>query len=278
MTVKEYLAGLAKKAGIADDNEDLQVLTAASALNEIEIPESLSGAISKGFYTKEAAKNDKEIQDFYYEKISKGIYSNFDEVIEQGLESLPLSDEQKELIRGKETSTQKQRELLKAVANLKKGKSDVDVEKFNTQIQELNEQLKKAKETHNQELENIKKQSYDNETNFLIKNKILSAPLIDKIPGGKDFLAEATINKVRSTYHIERDDKNNILIKDKDDPTREVYVDNEKVDFDKLLSNELHDFIKRSEEPKPGPTKPHKSEAKEVSQMTVQERIRLGVA
>ena len=78
MKVNEFIANFAKKTGVDEKDENLQLLLAASSLKDVEVPQELIDSINKGIYTKEAAKNDPEIGDHYASKYKQVTYGDRD--------------------------------------------------------------------------------------------------------------------------------------------------------------------------------------------------------
>jgi hypothetical protein len=267
MKLTDLLKKVAKVTG-NDGDEGIQALLANEVL-AIDIDDDIETKLIGGLYTKEAAKNDREIQDFYYEKIEKGIYDKVDDVVLNQFKEFGIDDSVKEEVTALDSPMKRLKGLMKAAKD-KKPAAKVD----NTEIEKLHVQIKELNEAHNLDISEIKEKQKQETINFLGKNKVFSHKLVDNIPGGKNFLADATINKLSKDYHLNINDNQEIEVKTKADPSMDVFVDNEKVSFDALLLKELDPFIKRNDDPpKPGPSRKPSVQADDKP-MTFHQRVR----
>lgn len=250
MQVNELLQSIAEKAGLKD-NPDLSMVLGAGALKEVEVPEEVAKQISKQLgYTKEIAKNDQEVEDYYYNKLNGKIYTIFDDIKDQFLHNFGLPSDLKEEINGKDNATQRMKAFLRAVQNAKIVKPDdvKDIEKkYQKEIEDLNGQIKTIRKGQEEEIQAMQRDYQRKNDNFELRQRIFNYNLIDNIPGGKGFLAEAVVHKLRENYNLIKDENGSFVIRDKNDLDKKVFIDNEELTFDKALKSELDPYIKRSE-------------------------------
>jgi gas vesicle protein len=266
MKVNEFLKDLIKKTDIDMTNADIAALLGASALREIEVPDTFVDQFYKGIYTKESALNDPEIKKKYLGAAKGEIYDGVDRSINQILRENGFTEDQiseinkKSLhVDGEYVDTKKKltnfgEELKKIIEKGKvlddsKGKkSDEEIRKIQ---EDLNNQIKALQEDHQRELDNIKTQTKLDKITGTLRGKILSYNLLDMKDDDKLDLANAKINKILSKYTIEENEKGGLDLRTKEDPRMDVYDDRRnKLSIDDLLNSELSSFVKKSDTPK----------------------------
>lgn len=252
MKAAEFIKSLATMAGVKDEDK----LTAAmEALKDTEVDDELAKGISGSLLTMERAKNDPELKKHYNAMAMGSIYGNVNDMVDTVvLSAIPGL---KEKLAGAENDSQRIKTTLRELTEMATKQPDgaPDVSKYTKEISSLHEQLA----TKDKELEELGKKSKQGisslKKTFALQRKIYDQPLVDKIPGGKEFLANAVSSKILDSYTVTDD----LQLRQKDDPEAKVYNGNDEVTIDHVLSNELKDFIKKSE-PKPpgggGPTPP----------------------
>lgn len=252
--VQELFKQLAQKAGLDLTSSDFQTFISASSLREIEVPETVLNNLNKGLMNKDAAINNPDV----YSEIDKKAWgrhmSIMDRKLTKILDGLPdlLTQEQKDEILGAEEThlkyelltkylPQNVQEKIKAIPAGKK--SDEEIRKiesdYNSKIKQINEEWEGKWKQKEQE---IKQKDISN----TLTQKIFGYNLVDNIAGGKDYLANAIISELSNTYHLEKSDSG-LDLRRKDDPTKEVYSDNnEKVTIETLLAQKLEPFVKKN--------------------------------
>lgn len=245
MSLKAIIEGLAAANGISED-EGLKALLENETIKGIEVPEELKTKLIGNLYTKDAAKNDKEIQDFYYSKIQKGIYDNVNDVTDTYLSEFKLPEDVVVEINKDDSPLRRLKTLLNHAKSVKPEKVQ-----DNAQLEKLNNEIKAMKEAHEAEIKSKAEEVRNQKLGFLVKTKVFKENLVDP-PGGKEYLAKALYDKLSTSYHLDTAE-DDIIIKQKEDPTMDVFENNEKLTFDKVLSKELQPFIKKNDEP----IKPH---------------------
>lgn len=256
--VQEFIKDIAVK-GKVDQNTDFATIIGASALKEIQLPDSFVQQFNKEFLTREAAANDKDIYDAHEKSIRGKFYGIMDNKVNQFLVAFGdyLTDEQKNEIKGTvDTPTKLDlinkytpaviQEKLKATSGAKP--SEEAQRKFD---EELNKQIKATKEAMEQEWSaKLKAQADEFNTdriNSSIAQKIFSYNLIDNIPGGKEFLANAIINDLSREHLLVYEKGVGVHIRQKENPEKDVFVNNTKQTVDAVLNEKLKDWVKKSE-------------------------------
>lgn len=257
-TVLELINDLATKAGVDANEPELKALLSATGLN-IPISDKIVTQINKGFYTKEAALNDKEIYDTHEKQARGRFYGVLDNKVNQLLVAFNdyFSEEQKAEIKSTPDTPTKydliNKYLPAAIAEKSKttqGKkaTEEDIrrieEEFNAKIKTEKEAVEK---TWSEKLKNTVSEYENERLNSAIAQKIFSYNLIDNIPGGKNYLADATFNELSRDYHLKYEKGVGIHLRRKDDPEKEVFVNNTKLTVDTVLSEKLKDFVKKSD-------------------------------
>jgi hypothetical protein len=271
MSLKKVLTKIAQVTGKAD-NESIQELLKNDALDSIEINDELSSILTSGLMGMEEAKNNQELQDHFYNKIKGGIYKNVDDVTNSSISSLGLSEEEKETVMSGDSELKRLKTLISIAQNKAKEGGKSGSKEANEQIQALNQQISEIKEAHKKELKNKEIEAKNSQLNSTLKYKILGQNLINEIPGGKDFLAEATINNIKKQVHLDFAEDGSIEVKQKADPSLEVFEGGNKVTIEKILAKELEQFIKKTDSGEPKPASQKRFEPQKPTQMTAQQR------
>jgi hypothetical protein len=247
MLLKEYLRTLAKQAGVEDLTE-IEALTGSSAMSGLELSDEVISNINKGILTKEAALASPDIKK-HFEKQHKGQYlglmdtrhkNNIRNLVIAGKISQTKADE----ILG-ETDTLTRDDLIaKTISEIEFTKAD-DV-KLIEETKKLNNEIATLKSTYESKLaekdSNFKRYKED----FIIENDIVGRPLIDNIPGGKNFLTSGILKEIRDEYTLVVDDSRKILLRQKDSPESPIFVDNKEVTYESVITKKLEPFTKKS--------------------------------
>lgn len=236
--LSEFLKNLIVKAG--GNPEDDALKGAMSAINaDLELADELTTAIDNGLLSIATAKNNyPELKNHYFAQAYKGLDNELNNYIES--EKLPeeIINELKQ-----ETSSTKRAVLLsKKIKELEGKKANAgkgDTEKLNTQITDLNNQLRLEKEAkselekkHNGDIKNVKKKFFLNQllTGYKTihdtldpetKNIILSA-VIQKHLNSKD--ADWDINE-KDEFVLSGKGGTNIFSKDNNLLTPKTFIE-----------------------------------------------------
>ena len=292
--VQEFLKDLAVKGKIDQTNPDFATVIGASSLKEIDLPASFIDQFNKGFLTRDAALNDKEIYDNHEKQVRGKFYGVLDNKVNQFLQAFGehLTDEQKNEIKNTPDTPTKLdlinkylpvsvQEKLKTTTT---GKPLSEEEKRKLE-DEFNGKIKTEKEAIAKEWEEklkVKEREFESDRiNSVITQKIFSYNLLDNIPGGKDFLASAISNDLSKDFHLVYEKGVGVHLRRKDDPEKEVFVNNTKQTVDTVLTDKLKDWIKKSDTTttNSGSTtkNPFSTNQKPAGKMTLQEANRLKV-
>lgn len=239
MKIKDFLKQVATQGQITD--QDLEAVLAASALNEIELPETFVSSFNGTFLTKDRAKNDPAIVSEIIKNTNKTAFNTFDEKA-NGFVSMLDPDDQEKVKNTKETYEKYdiiKAGLKKVLATKGKG-GEADVRKVE---EEWSQKLQTAEQKYKSDLDNFKKE-YDNVVvNSFVKSKILAANFAEPFKTLKDSIADLTVNKIRAAYKLQLEKGSVAVMQDVDGMLREVYDGNQKVTLDSLLEKELKPFI-----------------------------------
>lgn len=257
-TVLELLNDLATKAGLDVNDPELKALLSSTSLN-VNVSDKIVNQINKGLLTKDAALNDPEVYKQLDAK-SKGKYFGIlDNKVNQLLVAFNdyLTDEQKAEIKSTEDTPSKydliNKYLPSAVTEKSKtaqGKkaTEEDIRRieaeYNDKIKTIRDEVTNEWQTKYETREKEFKSTLISKD---LTQKIFSFNLIDNIPGGKDFLANAIINDLSKEYTLKANEKGGIDLRRSDDPEKEVFVNNTKLTVDTVLSEKLKDFVKKSD-------------------------------
>jgi hypothetical protein len=289
--VQEFLKDVATKAKIDPTNPDFATVIGASGLKEIELPPAFVAEFHKHFLTRDAAKNDKDIFD-EHERTARGkFYGILDNKVGQFLTFFGdyLTDDQKnEITKAVDTPT-KFDLINKYLPGSIQEKIKVPATKHTSEEEkrrleeDYNKKVKAERETMEKEwsgkLQAKQKEFEDEQISNFVTQKIFSYNLQDKIAGGKEYLATATINKLQKLYYLKYENGVGVHIMSKDDPEKNVFVNNEKLTLDAVLNDELRDYVKKSNaENGNGSNKsPFAVTEKPVGKLSLQELNRIAV-
>jgi hypothetical protein len=289
--VQEFLKDLAVKGKIDQTNADFAAVIGASGLKEIELPPAFIDQFNKGFLTRDAALNDKDIYDTHEKTVRGKFYGILDNKVNQLISAFGdvLTDDQKAEIKNTPDTPTKfdlinkyvpvsVQEKLKTTTT-GKPLSEEDKRKLE---EDFNSKVKTEREAVAKEWEEkLKVKEHEFETdriNSAIAQKIFSYNLMDNIPGGKEYLADATINTLAKEYHLIYEKNVGVHLRRKDDPEKEVFVNNTKQTIDTVLNDKLKEWVKKSDTANASTQNQNRSPftapEKPVSKMTLQEMNR----
>jgi hypothetical protein len=252
MKVNEFIKHTLTLAGVELDDETAATL-GASALQDdtLQISQEIFEKFNKGIYSSDAARNNKDLRAHFRKEALDAVDKNL-------LESIDfLEEDEKSEIEKAENTISKIKTTIQAL--VKKRNEAPDKAKINDQISKLQSELKQKQDS----LTELEEQLKNTETNirseyeqkFLrerIKQKIFGFDLTENIPGGKDYLANATVDETFRDYTV-RENGDSLQLLNKDGT--EVYDEkHQKITLEKHLENKVAPFVKRQPEPaKPKP-------------------------
>jgi hypothetical protein len=249
--LNSFLRKIAETGGIRDN--DFEAALGASALAEVEIPDTIDEKFNQSFLTRERAKSDPEIVKFHQNDIRKAIFDNVDKHVEY---LLPFADDEtKEKVKGT-FETYKKLELLKEgiERNIKNQKGKAASEDVRKIEQEWADKIKIQKESHDKELNDMRASFKEEKLVFALKQKINKFQFGEAFKDLKDTLSNSIIDKVRSQsfndnrvlLELAEDGVNVHVRQNVDGSLRDVFDKENKVTIDSLIQKEVEPFVVKS--------------------------------
>lgn len=245
--IREFITELQKTGGIK--STELETALAASALNDIELPDDFVTGFESSFMTADRAKNDPTIVEHVKKALSKSdktVLDNFDERIKNYFQFIDKDDQ--EAI-NKEPKTFEKWDMLKAALKKQQaaGKGKVN-EDANRILEEKENEIKTLKKTHAEELTRQKEEINTAIVDSSLKTKILAFRFADAFatPDWRTSIAELTLNAIRKEYTLSVENGETKLLVKSGDSLVEAFEGNEKLTVDKLLERKLDKFIAKS--------------------------------
>ncbi len=250
--LSDFLSKVFKNVGI--EQKDADMILAASSLKEIELPEDFETKFDTGYYTPDRAKSvmETELKPLHFGHFATDVERK---ALAPIIDSLP--DEFKTKIAGLD-KTNRIYNILKVVQeaydHVKTSGSGEDVkkvnEKFRVQIEELNKSILDKDVTIKKKDEDFAKREGEIKTDYALLTKINSYKLAPEFEKRKDFIANLTLNSLKSknlTVEFDKDNSQVIHLRQvKDGAITDVYEGNTKVTLDAFLEKELSDFTQKS--------------------------------
>lgn len=219
-TAADFLKELAIKAGVKIDDEKIKPLLAAPELAGIQIPDELTTGIDNGLLSISAAKNNHpEIRGHYV----AAAYDGLDKELNRFIEDHKLPDDIKAEILAEKSSTKRAVLLAAKIKELEEKKATSgkgEKETLQTQINELNAQLRTEKDKEAGIRSEYEKKLKDKDMSYALRN-ILGAykTIYDGLDGEvKDITLKAIINKSLNADAAEFtvDDAGQLILRKKD--------------------------------------------------------------
>ena len=142
----DFLRGLAKKAGINIDEDANKAFFANEAFATLEVPEGIDKGIDSSLISlKDAKNNHPDVKNYY----TKQTLDTFDKKLDQLMEDLGFSDDDKNVIKLEQSTYNRPQMLIKAVQKLEQAKANADKPDkaaIQKQIDDLHAQLRVATE------------------------------------------------------------------------------------------------------------------------------------
>lgn len=242
--VKDFIKELATKGSIK--SADLETALAASALNDIELPDDFVSGFDNAFLTTDRAKNDPAIVAEIQKSSNRSAFAAFDEKLPGFLQFIDPSDADD--IRKTEQTYEKYDKLKVALKKAKeagRGKINEDANKI---LEQKNQEITEMKAAHKAELKAQEEKINSAITNGILKTKILAFKFADAFTPLRESIAELITNNVRGKFTLSMDKGELKLLQavNGSDSLVEAFEGNEKLTVDKLLERELDKFIAKS--------------------------------
>jgi hypothetical protein len=286
--LSDFLATTFKAIGI--EQKDSDMILAASALKEIELPEDFQSKFDDSFYTPDRAKAalESELKPLHFGHFATDLEKKSLKPI---IDSLP--DEYKERINGLE-KTNRLYNIIKVVeeaySHVKNNGSTEDIKKVNevnrVKVEDLNKKILELDGTLKAKESEFEQRASQIKTDYALRTKIFSFKLAPEFEKRKEFIAESTLASLKSKNLLVEFDKENSQVmhlrQKKDNAITDVYEGNTKVSLDNFLEKELSDFTLKSNGSGTGETTNPSNTTKPVHVIpsdrpqTLQEMIRSG--
>ena len=239
------------------ESNEMEFIKAASDLTEVEISDELVKKFHDNMLSREAAKNNPELEKMFRSNHWADFASILDKRIEVDISQ--LEDTQRTTVKEIKNTPDKIGKLLEFMRAKKPNKDDSEVEKkYNELLTKHNGQQKiyegeisGLKDTYKQELIDKDNKFTDYKIDNLIKAEINNIQVIDNIPGGKNYLAESNTNTIRNdSRFIVGLENSGLVFNDRKDPTKKYFEDNKEFVLKQVLDPLMKDWRKNS----PGPS------------------------
>jgi hypothetical protein len=247
----EILNNLFKSIGI--EQKDADMILAASALKEIELPEDFDAKFSAAYYTPDRAKSElgPKFKTEYWSHFATDIEKFVDPIIET------LPDEFKSRAEGLDKTNRVYRkiDLIKeGLGHVKNNQSTDDVkkvtEKFRKEVEDLNKKIIDQDVVLKKKDSDFASRESEIKTDYALRTKILSHKFAPEFEKRKDFIADLTLDSLKKgNFLVEFDQDNSQVMhlrQKKDGAITDVYKGNTQVTLDNYLEEQLSDFTLKS--------------------------------
>jgi len=241
---------------------EIEFINAASDLSEVEISDELVKKFHDNMLSREAAKNNTELEKMF----RSDHWAEFAGILDRKMEGdiSRLEDTQKATVNEIKNTPDKVGKLLEFLRVNKPKEEDSEIEKkYNELLSKHSGQqgayegeISSLRDTHQKELEDKDSKFTDYKIDNLIKAEINNYQLIDNIPGGKNYLAESNTNTIRNdSRFIVGLENSGLVFNDRKDPTKKYFEDNKEFVLKQVLDPLMKDWRKNSPGPSPKKTK-----------------------
>ena len=244
MKLLDFINSLASKCGKQNEQAVIDILS-RSDLQNIDLADEVANAINNNLLTVEAAKNNLTVKN-HFNALALG---SVDSEILQAIKKLDLGDEFESEISETKNTFEKFRKLSEkmkeSIDNLKasQGKGDDKaVEKYTAQINKLNADIAKLKESTvpKTELEKVQKESESAVRDFMINSKISGQKFANQEVGNDVNIefANVLLNKALSKNKaVVVKDGNELKLKNSEDIKLDYLNEqNKNVSFDDFMN------------------------------------------
>lgn len=249
--LKEFLQKVFEQGDVRGD--DVAAVLGASALAELELPDTAVQKFNEAYLTRSRAENDPGL----VKKVKASLWAETMDQIDTEIAKLyPFLESTKAVEIEKNPSTMKRIGLLTTaledtIKNATASK-DKDVRKVEDEWASKTKQLEEAKK---QEIAALTKKFEESKLDFVLKTKLLTFEYADAFSSLKEPLTETIISKIKSSKTkngepivLELDQSGNLNVRHLVEGTlRDVYLDgNAKLTIDSLIAPEVEPFVKKS--------------------------------
>jgi len=239
------------------ESNEMEFIKAASDLTEVEISDELVKKFHDNMLSREAAKNNTELEKMF----RSNHWADFADILDKriAVDISQLEDTQRTTVKEIKNTPDKIGKLLEfmRVNKLKIEDSEIEkkynelLSKHNTQQTTYEGEISDLRDNHQKELDDKDSKFTDYKIDNLIKAEINNYQLIDNIPGGKNYLAESNTNTIRSdSRFIVELENSGLVFNDRKDPTKKYFENNKEFVLKQVLDPLMKDWRKNS----PGPS------------------------
>ena len=251
--LKDFLQTTFSQGDVRGD--EVAAVLGASALAELELPDTAVQKFNETFLTRNKAENDPDI----IKKIKLSSKAEILDTVDKELEKLyPLIDGAKAAEIQKNQNTFKKLELLNEAIGeaVKSGKANVDKVVQKTEA-EWADKVKQKEQEGQEKLKAIEKKYEEDRINFAVRSKLLTFELAESfnVPTIKGPLIETIISNIKNTkvkdnlLTLELDSTGSLNVRQSiEGALRDVYPDgsNEKLTIEKLIAPHVEPFLQKS--------------------------------
>jgi hypothetical protein len=238
MTIREFLISQAKRAGISQDDTDFNMMVGASALGEIQVPDSVVQKFNSGLFDMEVAKSSLDLKTHFL----KSYLTGYDEEVVKMAKDYGLSNEAVEEIKLTKNSGDKVKVAFKHLKDLEesarkstsKGQSEEYVAKLAEAQKKLDDAIAKA-ENEKREIEGRyvdKMKSLWEQAQLSGINWNKSIPEIARIPS-YNAAKEAKLKSLNGIAYYDAD-KHDWSLKNATDPSLPLVVNGKEFSYSDL--------------------------------------------
>lgn len=247
-SVAQLINDLAVKAGIPSDNQELKDILSSADLVKQTVPDSLAGKIETGLLTKDAAKNDPDVVN-YFRHTNYGV---IDAEVEKFLTEAKFEDAVTNEIKGEKNTIKKVTLLAKKVQELEVKKAAAaggDKGKLQEEINKLNGQLSEIVNKHKQEKDDLILNHQKEIDQMFLQNTLgtYNYALGDIDTGAKVMTAQALLAQKMASAGVKIINKDGQRILVRNDGT-EYYDDkHNKIDLKGFIEGAISPILKKNE-------------------------------
>lgn len=261
--LKDFVVDIFSTAGIKDN--EISFIGSASDINEVEISDDLATKFHSNMFSIDAAKNNADLGKHF----RTSHWAEFATIIDNRIstDAFPHLDEvQKTTLNEIKNTPDKVGKVLDLLISRKPKDDDSELQKKYDALalkvtgdQSTYEgRMSTLKDSHVKELEKKDSEFKDYKINDLIKSNVNDRVLIDNIPGGKNYLADATVVTIRKDprFVLDLDSSGSGLVfKDRNDHTKKYFENNKEVVLDQVVGPIMKEGNWEKNSPGPPPTK-----------------------
>jgi len=247
----DILNNIFKAIGI--EAKDSEMILAASALKEIELPEDFNTKFDAAYYTPDRAKAEigAKLKPEHWSHFAADIEKYVDPIIE----TLPDEFKTEASTLEKTNRVYKKIELVnKALGHIKNNGSTDDIKKVNEKhrqaVEEFHKKIADLEGTVTKQKTEFSNQAEEIKKDFALRGKFLSYKFAPEFDADKNSIIDIKLESLRKRGYLVEFDKENPQVmhlrQNKDGAIADVFEGNTKVTLDNLLEKELAAFTLKS--------------------------------